>query len=385
MRAAALAIVSLFAIGSAAQTTSSTMCQATEVVVGGGVSERKLVGCGEGFPDNLLWHLDRADSVNGALDGKVTRRGTGRGVVIYFIDTGVLAAHTEFARAAGSNVIAGIPEGGNCPPTAPCWFIQSPFTVLTQGHGTGVASVAAGHTVGIAPDASIVAVQNSNDVPFFKAQLERIIAHAFAPTTPSFRTAIINISAVLALADPHVPELDALIRRMTTGVNAAGEADPNGKRFFFSVIAGNKYSDPLSNQCGTDDAVISYPSTLAPSLDGLVAVGGIDRENHYWSGSCRGSGVELLAPAPDVFVASISSNDAYRFKPAEGISGTSWSAPYVSGIAALLLEIDPNRSPAELEALLKASPSRVAGLAVPIMPGNEPTPPTGPKRRSARH
>jgi subtilisin family serine protease len=323
--------------------------------------------------------------VSGALDGKVTRRATGRGAVIYFIDTGVLAAHTEFATAAGSRVIGGIPAGGNCPPDAPCWFPQNPSGILTVGHGTGVASVAAGRNTGIAPDASLVAVLNAGDVPFFTAQLKRIIAHAYDPATPSFRTAIINISAVLGLADPHVPELDALIRRMTTGVNAEGDADPNGKRFFFSVIAGNYYSDPLINQCGANDAVLSYPSTLAPLIDGLVAVGGIDRENHYWAGSCKGPVVELLAPAPDVFVASIGANDRYRFKPAASVSGTSWSAPYVSGIAALLLELDPNRSPAELEALLKASPSRVAGLPVPIMPGNEPTPPTGPRRRSARH
>lgn len=375
----------LLAVSAAAQTTTSTMCQATEVVIGGGISERKLLGCGEGFPDNLLWHLDRADSVNGALDGKVTRRATGRGTVIYVIDTGVLAAHTEFVGAAGSRVLAGIPAGGNCPPDAPCWFTQNPSTVLTAGHGTGVASVAAGRNVGIAPDASVVAVLNAGDVAFFTAQLRRIIAHAHAPTTPSFRTAIINISAVLGLADPHAPELDALIRRMTTGVNAAGEADPNGKRFFFSVIAGNKYSNPFNNQCGADDAVLSYPSILAPSIDGMVAVGGVDRENHYWSGSCKGSTVELLAPAPEMFVASVAANDTYRFKPADQISGTSWAAPYVSGIAALLLELDPNRSPAELEALLKASPSRVNGIAVPIMPGNEPKPPTGPKRRSARH
>jgi len=49
------------------------MCATTEVAVDATVSERRLVGCGEGFPDNLLWHLDRSDSADGRLDGKVTR------------------------------------------------------------------------------------------------------------------------------------------------------------------------------------------------------------------------------------------------------------------------------------------------------------------------
>ena len=172
---------------------------------------------------------------------------------------------------------------------------------------------------------------------------------------------------------------------MTTGVNAAGEADPNGKRFFFSLAAGNYYSDSIQNQCGAQDAVIAYPARLATSIDGVVAVGGIDRNNHLWAGSCKGAGVELAAPAPDLFVASVSSNDAYRYKPEAAASGTSWSAPYVAGIAALLLELDPNRSPAELEALLKASPSRADGIPVPVMPQREPPPASGPRRRSVRH
>ena len=390
MRIRLLAVLLLVTFSAFAQTTSSTKCQATEVEIGAGVSERRLVGCGEGFAENLLWHLDRADSVSGTLDGKVTRRATGRGAVIYFIDTGVLAAHTEFTRATGSNVIGGITLGsssGSCTITAPCWFAGSPQTLLVFGHGTGAASVAAGRNTGIAPDASMVAVQNTNNTAQFKALLERIITHAFAPTTPSFRTAIINISAVLSVGSVNAPDVDALIRRMTTGVNAAGKADPNGKRFFFSVVAGNLYSDPEINQCGANDEVVAYPATLGPSIDGLVSVGGIDRDNQYWSGACKGAGVEVAAPALDMFVASISGNDTYRFKPSTHVSGTSWSAPYVSGIAALLLELDPNRSPAELEALMKASTSRAGGFAVPVMPGSEPQlpQPSGPRRRSVRH
>ena len=387
MRIPLLLALALCTFRSAAETRTSTMCQASEVVIDSTVSERRLVGCGEGFPDNLLWHLDRADSVSGALDGQVTRRATGRGAVIYFIDTGVMAAHDEFTRASGSNVIGGIevqPTG--CPLTAPCWFPQNPTSILVFGHGTGAASVAAGRHTGVAPDASIVAVQNTTSASQFKTILERVIAHAQAPTTPAFRTGIINISGAISLADPHAADVDALILRMTLGVNAAGEADPNGKRFFFSIAAGNIYADPTTNQCGADDAVITYPAILGPSVQGLVAVGGIDRNNQYWSGACKGAGIELAAPAEDIFVASISANDRYRYKPATHVSGTSWSAPYVSGIAALLLELNPDRTPAELEALLKASPSRANGVPVPVMPGTETEPPlTGPRRRSVRH
>jgi len=61
----------------------------------------RLIGCGEGFPDNLLWHLDRADSLDGSLDSKTTRKLTGKGAVVYMCDTGVMRTHAEFARADG--------------------------------------------------------------------------------------------------------------------------------------------------------------------------------------------------------------------------------------------------------------------------------------------
>jgi subtilisin family serine protease len=375
----------LFVAGSAFAQTSSTLCQATAPV--GEPVERQLIGCGEGFAENLLWHLDRADSVTGALDTKVTRTLTGRGAVIYVIDTGVMAAHDEFARATGSNVIAGIQwiTYPDCPnaATAPCWF-STPGLLPLFGHGTGVASVAAGRHTGIAPDASIVSVTplpgNAAD---YKTILQRIIEHAFAPQTPAFRTAIISISSGPPIATPRNAALDALMVRMTTGVDAGGNADSNGKRFLFVAAAGNYYADQ-GNQCGPDDAVILHPAILGRATEGIIAVGGIDRDNHYWAGACKGDGVEMAAPAPDMFVASISSTDTYRFRPAFGLSGTSWSTPYVSGMAALWLERYPDLTPAQLESLLAASPSRVNGIPVPIMPDSTPGP-AGPRRRASRH
>src|SRR5687767_1758196 len=139
--------------------TKSTLCQTADLPLFGEVIERRLVGCGEGYPQNLLWHLDRSDSVDGTLDNKVTRQTTGRGAVIYVMDFGVMRAHDEFARATGSNVIAGIDADGlradGClnAPLAPCYGI--PSSMMIFGHGTGAASVAAGRNTGVAPDASI--------------------------------------------------------------------------------------------------------------------------------------------------------------------------------------------------------------------------------------
>lgn len=382
---ATAAVLLCVALSAAGQETSSTMCQAAEVLVDPSFSERRLIGCGEGYSDNLLWHLDRSDSIDGTLDGKVTRRTTGRGSLIYVLDTGVLRAHDEFARPSGTNVIGGFAAstlGSSCDDIVfdPCWFPQNPSTVFVYGHGTGVASVAAGRQTGIAPDASIVSVVFVGaTIAEAVAGLKRVIAHAFDPATPQVQTAIINMSIGLIEA----PEVTALIERMTTGVDAEGNPDVNGKRFLFVTVAGNYYDDPRINQCDANGHVRGYPAVLAATIDGVVSAGGIDRENRLWSGSCRGALVEVLAPAADMFVASTYGRDTYRYKPAVNASGTSWAAPYVAGMAARLLEADPRLTPAELEALLRNSPSRVDGLPVPVLIEN--ALPSGPRRRAVRH
>ncbi len=385
MRVALAVLISLSALAQNVE-TKSTLCQTADLPLFGEVIERRLVGCGEGYPQNLLWHLDRSDSIDGTLDNKVTRKTTGRGAVIYVMDVGVMRAHDEFARATGSNVIAGIDAGGlranPCPdaPVAPCYYTTSRSTVLLYGHGTGVASVAAGKNTGVAPDASIVAVLAPLGSPtLWVDALEKVIKHAYDPGTPSFRTAIISSSIGMV----ETPELEALIVRMVNGVDVDGNADPNGKRFLFVAMAGNYYDEALSNQCDADRGVEVYPARIAPAIDGVVSVGGIDRTNSFWSGSCRGPLVEVAAPAADIFVASIIGPDTYRSKPESSSSGTSWATPYVAGMAARLLETNPQLTPAQLEARLEASPSRVAGIPVPVLIEQEL--PSGPRRRSIRH
>lgn len=366
--------------------TISTMCQAADVAVKDGFTDRRLVGCGEGFAENLLWHLDRADSIDGTLDGTLERNTTGRGAVIYILDTGIRQDHDEFMRATGSTVAAGFEIGGwavwtpkDCPEPvlSPCWTTVGTLAVLT--HGTAVASMAGGKTAGVAPDAILIAVRVTETEENWVRALETVIEHAFAPTSPQFRTGIVNISGGV-VARGTAPKFESLVRRMIGGVNAAGEADPNGKRFLFVAAAGNsgpKLMNGDRGQCNKDDEVQMVPAALGPSIDGLITVGGLSKKNEVWEGSCKGPLLELLAPAEDLFVASISARDAYRWQPDWGNSGTSYSAPYVSGMAARLLGLDPALTPSEVERRLKGSPSRASGLPVPVSP-------VIPKRRSVR-
>lgn len=362
---------------------TSTLCHATPVKVTERVTDRVLDGCGGSNTENLLWHLDRADAIGGALNGSATRTATGKGAVVYVCDTGVMAAHDELARdGGGSAVIAGIDMlDPFCSATKneaiePCWSTDGSLEIFS--HGTAVGSVIAGKTIGIAPDAKIVAVRIFGNEALWIKAMKAVIKHAYSADAPPFQTAIVNISGGVALSPQ--PQFEALMRTMIGGVDPDGNPDPNGKRFLFVVAAGN--ATPFQNgkpiQCAADYSVIISPGYLGRDIDGLVTVGGIDRMNGLWSGSCFGYAVDVLAPAEEMFVASISAPNRYRYLPADQISGTSYATPYVSGMAARLLEKDPTLTPPQLEQLLKASPSIVLGLPVPVD-----APPSPPRRRSA--
>ena len=355
--------------------STPTHCQATPVPINADFTDWQLVGCGDGFPDDLAWALDRSDSADGSLDGRALRRTTGRGAVVYVIDSGIKADHDELMRADGSvviagfNVLTGTPSCGSDPSLDPCYNGVA-LQLRLDAHGTGVASVIAGLRTGIAPDAKLVSVRVLGTTASMQSaaqvyidSLDVIRQHAFAATTPPFRTAIVNLSGGFPSLKQNadVDRFMEKVRAMIGGVDASGNPDPNGKRFLFVVAAGN-----TPGECNSDNTVLMFPAVYGASTDGLVTVGGVDADSNWWSGSCGGPAVDVAAPATAQFVASITARDRFRYLPDFFRNGTSYSTPYVSGIAARMLEADPTLTPVELEAKLKASVSHVKGMTLPI-------------------
>jgi len=222
----------------------------------------------------------------------------GANVTVAVIDSGIDLKHPEFAGSIADSFDAlGSREG-------------------PHAHGTGVAGAIVSHArlMGSAPAARILAIRafgaasggaESNSYVILKA-LDYAVAHG---------AQIVNMS----FAGPK----DELIDRGITASAARG--------IVMVAAAGNAgaKSPPL------------YPAANA----NVIAVSATDAQDKIFAASNRGSYIAVAAPGVDIFLPA--PDQKYQMT-----SGTSFSAAYVSGVAALMLERNPVLRRDELRATL---------------------------------
>jgi subtilisin family serine protease len=319
---------------------------------------------------NAPWHLDRLDQRNLPLDTMYNYLDCipTHNPVIYIVDTGVRASHHEFWTSSTnttSRVLPGkdyINQWGN--ETSPCTGGDSacPGLCPNGGHGTAVASVAAGLTYGVAKSATIIPVRVSRcdghgDTSVFVQGLDWIYNNP--PNGPG----IVNISSEEPAGDPGISLLETAIDNL---VNIRG--------LTVVVSAGNGNLDALS----VSPARHSHANGAT-----AITVGGTNNQDHRWVcnsansfeqcssntvGSNWGTTIDLFAPAQNISSASfrdwssttppyaIDSDTAERL---QSRSGTSFSSPIVAGIAAryLLTTAIVNPTPANVWSYLVSSAS----------------------------
>ena len=89
---------------------------------------------------------------------------------------------------------------------------------------------------------------------------------------------------------------------------------------------------------GNKNDSVNYPANCN---DNIIVVGGIEKNGKRWedasNGSHYGSKLDVVAPCVDIYSTYNGGTSNYGWSP-----GTSFAAPHVSGVAALILSIRPD-------------------------------------------
>ncbi|MBX3014885.1 MAG: S8 family serine peptidase [Caldilineaceae bacterium] len=279
---------------------------------------------------------------------------TGQGITVAVLDSGIDTDHPDLADAV---VAQHCFTNGNCPPNG---AFESTSAEDENGHGTHVAGVITANGVvsgpGFAPAATIMAVRGLDGggggfVSDWIAGLDWIYSQL--PTTP---VRIVNLSlGTYALysgnCDAQEPLMAAAVRQLyDQGVTLFASTGNQGSSTQISspacnsgvIAVGATYDGNVGRQptAGTYQANFggSWPN-CADTTTTLQKITCFTNSNAQ---------LDLLAPGAPIRSAYVGGGAAIFW-------GTSQASPTAAGIAALLLEQKPDRTPTQIESLLKAS------------------------------
>jgi type VII secretion-associated serine protease mycosin len=261
----------------------------------------------------------------------------GKGVIVAVIDTGVDLGHPDLRE----NLVSGISFVNQVEVEDwenPGQTVVEPFAnkgpLDDHGHGTHVAGTIAAAmngvgVVGAAPNAKIMPI--------------KVLSY----TRSGFGS---DVAAGIVWAVEH----GAKVINLSLGVY--GGSKPVERAVRYALTKGAVVVAAMGND--REDSYLEYgihPSYPA-ALPGVIAVGATDDRDQTASFSNAGKWISVSAPGVDI----LSTTPTYEVSdplPYEygAMSGTSMSTPYVSGVAALLLSLYPQMTPAQVKARLEST------------------------------
>ena len=254
------------------------------------------------WDENVSQQWGLYNATNDAIDINASSAwniATGKGVKIAIVDTGVDLSHQDLA----ANIY---------PYSCDTELIYSSMpSQLYDKHGTHVAGIAAAvrnnglQVAGVAPDAQIMSVSNQL---MFSDMMTKKLAYGI---NWAWRNGadVINCSWFSYNCEMLA---DAIMQALENG--------RSGKGCIVVFAAGNT------------DGAITYPGSLCPEI---LTVGALSPTGEKADFSCYGLLLDVVAPGDQIL--STIPNDEI-----EVLRGTSMAAPYVAGIAALILERNPD-------------------------------------------
>ncbi|MBJ7907515.1 type VII secretion-associated serine protease mycosin [Streptomyces sp. DSM 110735] len=268
------------------------------------------------------WSLQRV-----ILDD-VWSRSKGKGVRVAVIDTGVDTENPQLTHAVdaslGANYLPAKDDKGQRIERG-----RKDGTTDTVGHGTRVAGIIAARPmkgtgfVGLAPEATIIPIkQNDAEGNGTAATLAEAIRHATAA-----KAQVINISQDTVKPVPQDADLLAAVN------------DALAHRIVVVASAGN---DGLGG---------NVKKTYPASFPGVLAVAASDRNNERAAFSQSGDFVGVAAPGVDMISTVPKGGHCSD-------NGTSFSAPYVAGVAALIKSRHPGWTSREVVAQIEQTAER---------------------------
>ena len=278
---------------------------------------------------NPPWNLDRIDQPSLPLNDAFDFQRTGKGVHVYVIDSGIDAKHPGKHFQKNINHLISHLEFGNRAELSKSFLKDSKDCA---GHGTQVASIIAGTNVGVAKAAQIHALKildcnGTGKNAHLIGAVYWIIKHHQKP-------AVINMSV-------GGIQSKAIDRAVQDAYNAG---------ILVVTAAGNTNAD----------ACYVSPSGSPLSLN----VGSVNKQDQKADFSNWGSCVDIMAPGVEIVCAS--PRKGKRRARYGYSSGTSASAPMVTGIATHFLEWNPDLSPDMLRTLIyeNAAINRLHGASL---------------------
>jgi subtilisin family serine protease len=286
--------------------------------------------------------LDSVDLI-GASDVWRYYRATGKGISIAILDTGVDITHPDLGGCIGRGCkIAG---GYN-------FIDRRKKPIDDNGHGTSVASVAAGKADynnngkrdanepwGVAPDASIYAYKVCD--AFGVCPEDNIIAAMELVVDPNQD----------GNSEDHVDVVNISLAVDGNPDDPLGEAVDNAVNAGIVVVAAAGNMGPLPASIGSPGVARKAITVGASSKEDEIA-NFSSRGPVLWNNGLTMNKPDIVAPGVAICAALMSGKQTGRpcvdEKHAE-LSGTSMAAPHVSGAAALLLEKHPEWLPEEIK------------------------------------